>query len=68
MLLNLCVLLYAKLLQFKGRGQSATHLPPTLIHAHTLCSIYRFISQSTLEHTFSCPVLKCVYTTEVHGR
>lgn len=47
---------------------SAIPLLPALTPPHTLCSIYRLCSQSTLDYTFSCSVLKCVYITEVQSR
>lgn len=64
-MMNLCVLHYVSCFSLKAAGMSAIPLPPALTQPHTLCSIYRLFSQSTLDYTFSCTV---IYITEVQGR
>jgi len=66
-MMNSCVLHHVSCFAFKAEGMCAIPLPAALTQPHTLCSLYRLISQSTLEYTFSCTVLKCVYITEVQA-
>lgn len=67
-MMNLCLLHYVSCFTLKAKGMSAVPLSPALLQPHTLCSLHRLISHSTLEYTFSCNVLKHVCIIEVQGR